>query len=280
VKAATVQRIIQATDAKAIAPPGASTRTDRGPINSKTKTSDNTDSDQRALMPGNPVPAARRRITENESYSAWLPSTRAAIMGKRRKASICRRTAQSRVVERARLLDEVGAAGILGSNRAAAPPIPSSVPLNQTMLARPVSLTVQPLSSVPTMNAVEPDARSHPYSNRLPSPVSLLRAAVVASASESGTVGASIAAVHERHQEQTRKASYHHVAQPCDGRHESTSAEHHGVPSHPISDVTDRRPSKDADRSEGSEDNADFLGVQPRPLSSAGRNGDCTTNAA
>jgi hypothetical protein len=267
VKAATVQRIIQATDAKAIAPPGASTRTDRGPINSKTKTSDNTDSDQRALMPGNPVPAARRRITENESYSAWLPSTRAAIMGKRRKASICRRTAQSRVVERARLLDEVGAAGILGSNRAAAPPIPSSVPLNQTMLARPVSLTVQPLSSVPTMNAVEPDARSHPYSNRLPSPVSLLRAAVVASASE-------------RHQEQTRKASYHHVAQSGDGRHESTSAEHHGVPSHPISDVTDRRPSKDADRSEGSEDNADFLGVQPRPLSSAGRNGDCTTNAA
>ena len=190
-------------------------------------------------------------------------------MGKRRKASICRRTAQSRVVERARLLDEVGAAGILGSNRAAAPPIPSSVPLNQTMLARPVSLTVQPLSSVPTMNAVEPDARSHPYSNRLPSPVSLLRAAVVASASESGTVGASIAAVHERHQEQTRKASYHHVAQPGDGRHESTSAEHHGVPSHPISDVTDRRPSKDADRSEGSEDNADFLGVQPRPLSTA-----------
>jgi hypothetical protein len=81
VKAATVQRIIQATDAKAIAPPGASTRTDRGPINSKTKTSDNTDSDQRALMPGNPVPAARRRITENESCSAWLPLNQGCYYG-------------------------------------------------------------------------------------------------------------------------------------------------------------------------------------------------------
>ena len=115
-------------------------------------------------------------------------------MSKRRKAGICRREAQSRVVERERLLDRVGAAEILGSNRAAAPPIPSSVPLNQTMLARPVPLAVQPLSIVPTMNAAEPDARSHPYSNRLPSPVSLLRAAVVASASESGTIGANIAA--------------------------------------------------------------------------------------
>ena len=115
-------------------------------------------------------------------------------MSKRRKAGICRREAQSRVVERARLSDKVGAAGILGSNRAAAPPIASSVPLTQTMLARPVSLAVQPLNIVPTMNAVEPDARSHPYSNRPPSPDSLLRAAVVASASERGTIGANIAA--------------------------------------------------------------------------------------
>ena len=75
-------------------------RINRGPINRKTSTSDNTDSDQRALMTGNPTPAARQRITENKSCSAWLPSTRAAIMSKRRKAGICRREAQSRVVER------------------------------------------------------------------------------------------------------------------------------------------------------------------------------------
>src|ERR1700722_13922400 len=102
---ATVQRITPATAARAIAPPGASRRTNRGPINRKTTTSDNTDSDQRALMTGNPTPAARQRITENESCKAWLPSTRAAIMSKRRKAGICRREAQSRVVERARLSD-------------------------------------------------------------------------------------------------------------------------------------------------------------------------------
>ena len=88
VKAATVQRIIPAAAARAIAPPGANRRTNRGPINRKTRTSDNTDSDQRALMTGNPVPAARQRITENESCSAWLPSTRAAIMSNRRKAGI------------------------------------------------------------------------------------------------------------------------------------------------------------------------------------------------
>src|ERR1700722_18826802 len=106
-------------------------------------------------------------------------------MSKRRKVGICRREAQSCAVERERLLDIEGAAGILGSSKAAAPPIPSSVPLNQTMLARPEPLAVQPLSIVPTMKAAEPDARSHPYSNRLPSLDSLLRAAVVASASES-----------------------------------------------------------------------------------------------
>ena len=38
------------------------------------------------------------------------------------------------------------------------------------------------------MNAAEPDARSHPYWNRLPPPDLLLRAAVVASASDSGTI--------------------------------------------------------------------------------------------
>ena len=170
VEAATVQRMTPAIAARAIAPPGASRRTNRGPIHRKTSTSDNTDSDQRALMTGKLVPATRQRITENELCSAWLPSTRAAIMSKRRKAGICRREAQSRIVERARLLDKVGAVGILGSKSEAAPPIPSSVPLIQTMLASPEPLAVQPLSIVPTMNAAEPDARSHPYSNRLPSP--------------------------------------------------------------------------------------------------------------
>src|SRR6202030_3782868 len=117
VDAATVQRIIPATAATAIARPGASRRTNRGPINRKTSTSDNTDSDQRALTTGNPTPVARQRMTENESCSAWLPSTRAAIMSKRRKAGICKREVQSRVVDRARLPDKVGAAGILGSKR-------------------------------------------------------------------------------------------------------------------------------------------------------------------
>ena len=107
---------------------------------------------------------------------------------------ICRREAQSRVIERGSLSGRIRGTGIAGSKRAAAPPIPSSVPLNQTMLARPLPLAAQPLIIVPTMNAAEPDARSHPYSNRLPCPDSLMRAAVVASASESGTIGANIAA--------------------------------------------------------------------------------------
>ena len=35
------------------------------------------------------------------------------------------------------------------------------------------------------------------------------------------------------------------------------------MPSQPISDMTDRRPGKNTDRSGGSEDDADFLGEQP-----------------
>ena len=37
------------------------------------------------------------------------------------------------------------------------------------------------------------------------------------------------------------------------------------MPSQPIGDVTDSGTSKDADRSRSSEDDANFLGVQPSP---------------
>ena len=72
-KAGTVQRIIPATDARAIAPPGASTRTNRGPINRKTKTSTTRTRTERALITGNPVPAAHQRRTETNHAARGCP---------------------------------------------------------------------------------------------------------------------------------------------------------------------------------------------------------------
>ena len=84
--------------------------------------------------------------------------------------------------------------GSFGSNSAAVPPITSSAPLNQIVTPRPAFPATQPLTVVPTMNAAEPDARSHPYSNRCLPSDSLSCAAVVASASDRGATGANIAA--------------------------------------------------------------------------------------
>ena len=143
------------------------------------------------------------------------------------------------------------------------PPITSSAPLNQIVTPRPAFPATQPLTVVPTMNAAEPDARSHPYSNRrLPSD-SLSCAAVVASASDSGAIGANIAAWSSPTASKLAKTLHHQVTQSGYGRRERTSAQDRCVSMQTISGMTNRGTGKNADRRGGGEDDADLFRVQP-----------------